>query len=60
MPEFSAEDYKTDLDSYMNLKVYPIIINDIEKMEINDENNFDKKVQNTMTSIMNKLRRVGA
>lgn len=60
LPEFSAEDYKTDLDSYMNLKVYPIIINDIEKMEINDENNFDKKVQNTMTSIMNKLRRVGA
>ncbi len=59
LPEFNSDDYNNDLDSYMNSKVYPIIISDVEKLNLDDENNFDKKVQNTMTSIMNKLRRVG-
>ena len=60
LPDFNINDYNDDLDSYMNSKIYPIIINDIEKLELEDNNNFDEKVQNTMTSIMNKLRRVGA
>lgn len=58
LPEFNSDDYNNDLDFYMNSKVYPIIINNVEKLNFDDENNFDKKVQNTMTSIMNKLRRV--